>query len=82
MKIGWSQHLELWARLVVWLGAVILLTSTIWEIIRSSNSIVSITYWIFPIATYITGGLDMYRFYKKMIYVDSIQKIKSRKSIN
>ena len=72
-RLGWLQRLEFWARLIVWLGAVILLTSTIWEIIKSSNSLISISYWIFPIATYITGFLDMRRFGKK---------IKSNKPVN
>lgn len=57
---------EFWARLIVWLGAVVLLTSTIWEIIKSSNSLISISYWIFPIATYITGFFDLSMFYKKI----------------
>ena len=58
--------LQFWARLIAWLGAFVLLTATIWEIIKSSNSLISISYWIFPIATYITGIFDIFRSYKKM----------------
>jgi len=73
MKMGWLQDLEFWARLIAWLGAFILLTNTIWEIIRSSNSLISISYWIFPIALYITGIFDIFKFYKK---------IESKKTVN
>ena len=65
MKMGWLQFL-FWARFFAWIGAFILLTNTIWEIIRSSNSLISISYWIFPIAVYITGIFDIYQFRKKM----------------
>ena len=65
MKMGWLQDLEFWARFFAWIGAFILLTNTIWEIIRSSNSLISISYWIFPIAVYITGIFDIYQFRKK-----------------
>ena len=66
MKMGWLQGLEFWARFFAWVGAFILLTNTIWEIIRSSNSLISISYWIFPIAIYITGIFDIYQCRKKM----------------
>jgi hypothetical protein len=65
MKMGSMQLLEFWARFFAWVGAFILLTNTIWEIIRSSNSLISISYWIFPIAVYITGIFDIYRNIKK-----------------
>ncbi len=65
-EIKWSQLLEFWARFFAWIGAFVLLTNTIWEIIRSSNSLISISYWIFPIAVYITGIIDIYKFRKAM----------------
>ena len=65
-EIGWLKLLEFWARFFTWIGAFILLTNTVWEIIRSSNSLISISYWIFPIAIYITGIFDIYHFRKKM----------------
>ncbi len=63
--IGWLQILEFWARFFAWIGAFIFLTNTIWEIIRSSNSLISIIYWIFPIAVYITGIFDIYQLITK-----------------
>ena len=66
MKKEWLPRLEFWARFFAWIGAFILLTNTIWEIVRNSNSLISISYWIFPIATYITGIFDIFKFYKKM----------------
>ncbi len=59
-------QLQFWARFITWVGAFVFLTNEIWEIIRSSNSLISISYWIFPIATYITGIFDIYQFRKKM----------------
>ena len=66
MKKEWLPWLEFCARFFAWIGAFILLTNTIWEIIRSSNSLISISFWIFPIAIYITGLLDLYRFSKSI----------------
>ncbi len=63
-KMGWLKELEFWARFIAWVGAFIFLTATIWEIIKSSNSLISISYWIFPIAIYITGIFDICKFYK------------------
>jgi len=63
-KMGWLQWLEFLARSFAWIGAFIFLTATIWEIIKSSNSLISISYWIFPVATYITGIFDICKFYK------------------
>jgi len=65
MKMGWLQGLEFWARFFAWIGAFVFLTITIWEIIRSSNSLISISYWIFPIAVYITGIFDIYHVRRK-----------------
>jgi hypothetical protein len=59
------QMFEFWARLIVWLGAVIFLTSTVWEIIKDSDYLITYIYWIFPIASYITGFFDMWRFRKR-----------------
>ena len=58
---GWLQDLKFWARFIAWLGSFVFLTITIWEIVRSSNSLISISYWIFPIAVYITGIFDIYQ---------------------
>ena len=66
VKKWWLQFLEFWARFFAWIGAFILLTNTIWEIIRSSNSLISISYWIFPIALCITGIFDIYQLREKM----------------
>ncbi len=72
-EMGWLQLLKFWARFIAWVGAFIFLTATIWEIIKSSNSLISISYWIFPIATYITGIFDIF---------SSRKKLKSKKSVN
>lgn len=72
-EMGWLQKLGFWARLIAWVGAFILLTATIWEIIKNSSSPISISYWIFPVATYITGIFDIFSSYKKT---------KSKKPVN
>jgi len=66
MKMGWLQWLEFWARFFAWVGAFVLLTDAIWEIIGDSDSPISISLWILPVAAYATGILDMCRLGKKM----------------
>ena len=59
------QEFEFWIRLIAWLCALIFITNTIWEIIDSSTFFLRYSYWIFPIATLITGFLDIWRFKKR-----------------
>ena len=58
---------EFWVRIIAWLCAVIFITSTIREIIDGSASFFRYSYWIFPIATLITGVFDLIRYYQEKI---------------
>ena len=59
------QMFEFGARLIAWLGSFVFLTGTIWHMIQNSDSPITYSYFIFPLAVYITGFFDMIKFHKR-----------------
>ena len=70
--------IEFSARCIAWAGALIFVSTNVLEIIKTTNSLLSVVcLWIFLAAFYITGFLDLIHFLKRNLLKNrnSLQQI-------